>query len=68
MLYHRDILTLLKMMTGILLNESLFCSVAIASLAPDYSPFCVSSTKRNNTKKLTISRFALVSGRRMCVR
>lgn len=29
--------------------------------------FCVSSTKRNNTKELTISRFALVSGRRMCV-
>lgn len=25
--------------------------------------FCVSSTKRNNTKELTISRFALVSGR-----
>lgn len=30
--------------------------------------FCVSSTKRNNTKELTISRFALVSGRLMCVR
>lgn len=30
--------------------------------------FCVSSTKRNNTKELTISRFALVCGRHMCVR
>lgn len=60
-------ISLLKIMTGVLLNESLFCLVAIASLAPDYSPSVCQARKEIIQKELTISRFALVSGRRMCV-